>query len=318
MPSLQNSAPGAKSMKFQNALNAFKPFLAQPGDEPEEEDSTPLTREFDTRLRLDKPSSMAMGSRPQQQHYQYQNPTPTPAAAAPQNNQGSWYQEKTTNEEKGEDENSDNEEGSDDSDSDGEFDYLLDDDDEDKVLQAIREKRMKELMKEQAKEAEQKAAGHGEVRSIVQDEFLSECTSSQHVVVHFFHKDFERCKIMDHHLKIIAENPQHLSCKFVRIDAEKAPFFVAKLKIKTLPTVIIFKDGQTVDRKLGFEGLTDAASGRRANDIDNFPTSRLGYWLESVGAIEYDGPDSDDEDNDDKRKTALRGRHQSRAYDEDI
>ena len=93
---------------------------------------------------------------------------------------------------------------------------------------------------------------------------------------------------------------------------------MAKLKIKTLPTVIIFKDGQTVDRKLGFEGLTDAASGRRANDIDDFPTSRLGYWLESVGAIEYDGPDSDDEDNDDKRKTTLRGRHQSRAYDEDI
>lgn len=275
-----------------------------------------MTREFDTRLRLDKPSSMAMGSRPQQQQYQYQNPTPTPAPAAPQNNQGSWYQEKTTNEEKGEDENSDNEEDSDD--SDGEFDYLLDDDDEDKVLQAIREKRMKELMKEQAKEAEQKAAGHGEVRSILQDEFLSECTSSQHVVVHFFHKDFERCKIMDHHLKIIAENPQHVSCKFVRIDAEKAPFFVAKLKIKTLPTVIIFKDGQTVDRKLGFEGLTDAASGRRANDIDDFPTSRLGYWLESVGAIEYDGPDSDDEDNDDKRKTTLRGRHQSRVYDEDI
>lgn len=279
-----------------------------------------MTREFDTRLRLDKSSSMAMASRPppQQQHYQYQNPTPTPAPAVPQSQPGSWYQEKKPDEKKDEDENSDNGKDSDDSDSDDEFDYLLDDDDEDKVLQAIREKRMKELVKAHTKEAEQKAKGHGEVRTIVQDEFLKECTLSQHVVVHFFHKDFEKCKVMDHHLKKLAENPQHLSCKFVRIDAEKAPFFVAKLKIKTLPTVIIFKDGKTVDRKLGFEGLVDLASGRRANDIDDFPTSRLGYWLESVGALEYDGPDSDDEDNDERRKTTLTGRHQSRVYDEDI
>ena len=130
--------------------------------------------------------------------------------------------------------------------------------------------------------------------------------------VHFFHKEFERCKIMDHHLKAIATNPHHLSCKFVRIDAEKAPFFVGKLKIKTLPTVIVFKDGQTIERLLGFEGLTSPSTNRRANDIDNFPTSRLGYWLESVGAIEYDGPESDDEDNNDNRRS------QTRVYDEDF
>lgn len=189
----------------------------------------------------------------------------------------------------------DKEDDYDDSESDDEFDYLLDDHDEGKVMQAIREKRLRELKMAHSKEAEHKAKGHGEVRTISQDEFLSECTSSKFVVVHFFHKEFERCKIMDHHLKAIATNPQHLSCKFVRIDAEKAPFFVAKLKIKILPTVIVFKDGQSVERLLGFESLT-ASSSRRANDVDDFPTSRLGYWLESVGAIEYDGPESDDDE----------------------
>jgi len=70
---------------------------------------------------------------------------------------------------------------------------------------------------------------------------------------------------------------------------------VAKLKIKILPTVIVFKDGQSVERLLGFESLA-ASSSRRANDVDDFPTSRLGYWLESAGAIEYDGPESDDDE----------------------
>ncbi len=294
----------------------------QQGDEPVEEDPTPLTREFDTRLRLDKTSSTALGSRhsQQQQHYQYQSTTPSATPTAPANNQQAVVTTKKKNrnggeDDKSDDDNSDNGDNSDNTDSDDEFDYLLDDDDDDQVLQAIRQKRLREMVKAQNKEAEQKAKGHGEVRTISQDEFLSECTSSQYVVVHFFHNEFERCKIMDHHLKIIATNPQHLSCKFVRIDAEKAPFFVTKLAIKTLPTVMVFKDGKTVERLLGFEGLAGSLS-RRANDIDDFPTSRLGYWLESVGAIEYDGPESDDED-DDRRSTAPT-RNQIRTYDDDI
>jgi len=324
MPSFQNSAPGAKSMKFQDALNAFQPFLAQPGDEPVEEDPTPLTREFDTRLRLDKPSSATLGSQQpqQQQQYQYQTTAPNVTPTPPANNQQPDTIKKkkknrnSTEDDKSDDDNSDDDDdNSENTDSDDEFDYLLDDDDDDQVLQAIRQKRLREMVKAQTKEAEQKAKGHGEVRTISQDEFLSECTSSQFVVVHFFHNDFERCKIMDHHLKIIVANPQHLSCKFIRIDAEKAPFFVTKLAIKTLPTVMVFKDGKTVERLLGFEGLTGSFN-RRANDIDDFPTSRLGYWLESVGAIEYDGPDSDDEDDD--RRSTPRGRNQIRTYDEDI
>ena len=267
---------------------------------------------------------MGSGQRQQQQQYQYQTQAASATPTVPANNQASWYDDGTAKKKNGsggdgDKSDDDNEDDSETSESDDKFDYLLDDDDDDKVLQAIRQKRLMELVKAQSKEAEHKAMGHGEVRTIVQDEFLSECTSSKFVVVHFFHKEFERCKIMDHHLKAIAINPQHLSCKFVRIDAEKAPFFVAKLKIKTLPSVIVFKDGQTVERLLGFEGLAEISTSRRANDIDDFPTSRLGYWLESVGAIEYDGPESDDEDNkDNRRRTTLRGKNQTRAYDEDF
>ncbi|OEU17394.1 thioredoxin-like protein, partial [Fragilariopsis cylindrus CCMP1102] len=170
------------------------------------------------------------------------------------------------------------------------------DDEDDAVLDAIRQKRLRQMQKAQIKEVEKKAKGHGEVRTITQDEFLTECTSSDYVAVHFFHKEFERCKIMDHHLKKIA--CQHLSCKFVRIDAEKAPFFVVKLKVQQLPTLLVFKNGELLHRLLGFEDLSDATTSTSRNpaDIDDFPTSRLGYWLEKTGAIEYEGPDSDDED----------------------
>ncbi len=78
-------------------------------------------------------------------------------------------------------------------------------------------------------------------------------TKSKHAVVHFYHKDFERCKIVDMHLREIAKT--HLEARFVCLDAEKAPFFIGKLQIQVLPTIILFIDGVAVDRVVGFEEL---------------------------------------------------------------
>lgn len=65
---------------------------------------------------------------------------------------------------------------------------------------------------------------------IVEDEFLTEVTNSKLVVVHFYHRDFERCKIMDKHLRILCK--QFIGTKFVHIDAEKSHFFVGKLAVR--------------------------------------------------------------------------------------
>ena len=180
----------------------------------------------------------------------------------------------------GNDEN-DDKDGNDDSD----YDYLLEeDDDDDPVLEAIRKRRMEELRHEQIRKAEDIARGHGQYRTITQDEFLPECTgSSKYVAVHFFHKEFQRCEIMDHHLKLIA--PVHTTCKFLRIDAEKAPFFVSKLQVRTLPTLIVFREGKAIDRLTGFEGLAVDS-----NDPDKWETSRLQEWMASTGAIKYTKP----------------------------
>lgn len=167
-----------------------------------------------------------------------------------------------------------------DSDSDDDDAWL----DADPELDAIRERRIQELRGRQERHAEHVALGHGCVRSITQDEFLPECTGkSEFVAVHFFHAEFERCKIMDHHLKIVA--PLHLGCKFLRMDAEKCPFFVTKLKVKTLPTLIIFREGKMIDQLTGFEGLAVDPK-----DPDKWHTGRLRQWIATTGAIEYRPP----------------------------
>jgi thiol-disulfide isomerase/thioredoxin len=172
------------------------------------------------------------------------------------------------------------EDGVEEEDSDDEFDHLLDDDN-DPILEAIRQKRLAEMKYTQVQRAENLAKGHGQYRTISQDEVLPECTgSSEWVAIHFFHKEFQRCHVIDHHLKQIAA--RHISCKFLRIDAEKAPFFVSKLVLRTLPTLIVFQDGKAVDRLVGFQGLTSP------KDPDNFPTHKLQQWLADTGAIDFD------------------------------
>jgi hypothetical protein len=82
-----------------------------------------------------------------------------------------------------------------------EFDSDDSDFEDDPALEAFRERRLAELKRAQIKQAENKAKGHGDYRTISQDEFLPECTGSEYVAVHFFHREFERCTILDFHLK---------------------------------------------------------------------------------------------------------------------
>lgn len=49
-----------------------------------------------------------------------------------------------------------------------------------------------------------KNKGFGEYREIVEEEFLPSVTKNEYAIVHFYHRDFERCKIMDKHLLAIA------------------------------------------------------------------------------------------------------------------
>jgi thiol-disulfide isomerase/thioredoxin len=182
----------------------------------------------------------------------------------------------------------------------------------DPALDALRERRLHELQMEHAQKQADLARGHGQYRTIGQDEFLPETcthTTSEFVAVHFFEESFQKCKVLDHHLSSIAT--RHLTCKFLRIAAGKAPFFCTKLQIRTLPTVIVFSNGKVVDRLTGFEGiqpdqppsrqqqyttttLGGSFSKRQHNDAQDNPdeldVNKLLAWLGKTGAIEYKKP----------------------------
>ena len=74
-------------------------------------------------------------------------------------------------------------------------------------------------------------------------EFFNVTKNSENVVCHFYREETFRCKIMDKHLAILAK--KHVETKFCKINAEKTPFLCDRLKIRTIPTVIMVKDAIT-------------------------------------------------------------------------
>jgi hypothetical protein len=54
-------------------------------------------------------------------------------------------------------------------------------------------------------------------QEITEGEFLETVTNTPHVVTHFFQEGFERCKIMDKHLAILAR--KYWDTRFVKLSA---------------------------------------------------------------------------------------------------
>lgn len=145
---------------------------------------------------------------------------------------------------------------------------------DDPELQKLHEDRLAELQQEREKRVQMLRTGHGEVTEVQEHELLESVTKTELVVCHFFHRDFERCKIMDKHLLVLAK--KHFKTRFIKLSAPDAPFFTVKLNIKMLPCVLCFKDGVSVDRVVGFDGL---------GGLDDFETDALEGRLIDCGAV---------------------------------
>ncbi|KAK8171471.1 hypothetical protein BKA80DRAFT_260457 [Phyllosticta citrichinensis] len=88
-----------------------------------------------------------------------------------------------------------------------------DDDDEDALiaeleedeggLDAFREQRLQQLHAEFTRAKQMRNSEHGGCTEIKDEKALMEITTSTKLcVVHFFHSDFGRCRIMDNHLEV--------------------------------------------------------------------------------------------------------------------
>ena len=173
------------------------------------------------------------------------------------------------------------------SDDDEYLDGLEDDGD---ILQTLRNKRLAQMKAQHQEKIENLQKGHGRYHEICQDDFLNDVLKSKNTLVHFYHSDFENCKVIDHHLAILA--PRHVECKMMKMDAAKSPFFVQKLQVRVMPTVVVFRDGVASARLVGFDGLTDDLKAGHENE---FKTEALEGWLAKAGCIEYEATASEAE-----------------------
>ena len=150
-------------------------------------------------------------------------------------------------------------------DDDSDDDEFLDD----KELQDLQSKRLADLQKKFALEKQFQAQGHGEYREISEEDFLKEVCGSQWVVVHFYHHEFFG-QIVD---KTCVIAQKHLSCKWLTLNAEKAPFFVSKLASSAAPSSS--QDGV----------VPSSFRVRRDGRKDEFRTEVMEHWFSKAGCV---------------------------------
>eukprot|EP00238_Polyblepharides_amylifera_P000895 CAMPEP_0196571340 /NCGR_PEP_ID=MMETSP1081-20130531/1518_1 /TAXON_ID=36882 /ORGANISM="Pyramimonas amylifera, Strain CCMP720" /LENGTH=234 /DNA_ID=CAMNT_0041888241 /DNA_START=120 /DNA_END=824 /DNA_ORIENTATION=+ len=157
----------------------------------------------------------------------------------------------------------------------------------DPELEKLHRDRLENMKREVEKRQEMSRKGHGSLNEVQEQEFLVEVTTTELVVCHFYHHEFERCRILDKHLGVIAS--KYFETKFIKIHAPDAPFFVHKLDVQVLPCVIMFRNGIAFDRVVGFEELR----GR-----DDFKTSILENRLMLAGVLKIKSKNEDDSDDE--------------------
>jgi hypothetical protein len=123
------------------------------------------------------------------------------------------------------------------------IDELLDDPD----LERLHAERLQQLQREAEKRAKLYQQGHGTYDEVQEGDFLEIVTTSERVVCHFFHREFERCRILDMHLSNLATS--HLETRFIKLSAP----------------VRKWRSGQSVNGRIGHETkqlMTSTAAGR--------------------------------------------------------
>ncbi|KAG2329378.1 hypothetical protein Bca52824_000558 [Brassica carinata] len=124
------------------------------------------------------------------------------------------------------------------------LDELMDDPE----LEKLHADRIAALKREVEKREAFKRQGHGEYREVSEGDFLGKSLGVR----------------------------KHVDTKFIKVDAENAPFFVTKLAIKTLPCVLLFSKGIAIDRLVGFQDL---------GTKDDFTTTKLENVLIKKGML---------------------------------
>lgn len=111
-----------------------------------------------------------------------------------------------------------------------------------------------------------------------EDQVFKATQSNKLTVLMFYIKGFQKCDVMKNKLDTLSQ--KHLTTKFIRINAENAPFLVTRLKVKVLPCVILYINGVESNRIIGFDKL------KYNEKNDDFTIESLEQFLINNGVIE--------------------------------
>ena len=114
-----------------------------------------------------------------------------------------------------------------------------------------------ESFRSSSSERKSQSVVYGRYRTITQNELFQESFNNDGTccVIHFYDGSSRSAvsQNLDLHMKELAK--KFKTCKFLRINGNLAPFFTGKLGIKTLPTILVLRSGDIVDRVSDFESL---------------------------------------------------------------
>lgn len=139
----------------------------------------------------------------------------------------------------------------------------------------LRDRGVKEMQAQFNKVQTMQQTGYGQYTEITDEkEVIRTSANEPRCVIHFFHRDFKRCEIMDKHLAALA--PKYFSTLFIRVFVENVPWLVQKLGVRVLPCVMCFVNGVSTDQIIGFEAL---------GNTDAFQTATLELRLKQNGTL---------------------------------
>jgi len=140
---------------------------------------------------------------------------------------------------------------------------------------ALRDRGTKEVQAQLERVQTMQQTGHGQYTEIADEkEVIRMSANEPRCVIHFFHRDFKRCEIMDKHLTALAA--KYFSTLFIRAFVENVPWLVERLGVRILPCVMCFVDGVSTDKIIGFEAL---------GNTDAFQTATLELRLKQNGVL---------------------------------
>lgn len=92
------------------------------------------------------------------------------------------------------------------------------------------------------------------IKDITQDNFQQEVLNAQGtVLVDFYAPWCGPCKMIAPVLEQVAQS--HQEVKIVKVDTDQAPELMAQFGVRGIPTLLLIKSGEAVDRKVGAASL---------------------------------------------------------------